>query len=539
MLGYLEAHGLLAPAQRQRAEAVASSTGQDADVVILELGLMRDDALADALASFTGHARLDAASAIALAPDASLPVDFMRENDMVALALDETRLTVASARPLNGELLRSLTYFTGLDVELHVATSAELKKLQALAVQIDAPLAEVADADDIERMRDAARDAPTIKLVTRLIADAVQQGASDIHIEPQNEQVRVRYRIDGALRTVENLPKHMQAGIVSRIKILARLNIAEQRLPQDGRMRVAVRGKDVDFRVSTAPVLNGESIALRILDRHEVMLDFASIGFAPGDVEQINALCAEPNGIVLVTGPTGSGKTTTLYAALSAINRPESKIFTVEDPVEYHLEGINQVQVKTQIGLDFAAVLRSVLRQDPDIVMVGEIRDGETAKIAIQAALTGHLVFSTLHTNSAAASVTRLLDMGVEDYLLASTLRGVVAQRLVRKLCPSCRKPEVMPAAITQRFQIAPNTPMHVAGGCAQCGGTGYRGRTLICEFLRVTPDVKALITRHASATEINDAGVAHSLLAHGIERVIAGETSLDEVMRVASEFNT
>jgi general secretion pathway protein E len=465
----------------------------------------------------------------------------MRVNDMVALALDESRLTVASAKPLHSELLRSLTYFTGLDVELHVATAAELKKLQALATQIDAPLAdaEIADADDIERMRDAARDAPTIKLVTRLIADAVQQGASDIHIEPQNEQVRVRYRIDGALRTVENLPKHMQAGIVSRIKILARLNIAEQRLPQDGRMRVAVRGKDVDFRVSTAPVLNGESIALRILDRHEVMLDFASIGFAADDIAQLSALCAEPNGIVLVTGPTGSGKTTTLYAALSAINRPESKIFTVEDPVEYHLEGINQIQVKTQIGLDFAAVLRSVLRQDPDIVMVGEIRDGETAKIAIQAALTGHLVFSTLHTNSAAASVTRLLDMGVEDYLLASTLRGVVAQRLVRKLCPSCRKPEVIPAVITQRFQLAANTPMHVATGCAQCGGTGYRGRTLICEFLRVTPDVKALITRHASATEINDAGVAHSLLAHGIERVIAGETSLDEVMRVASEFST
>ena len=242
----------------------------------------------------------------------------------------------------------------------------------------------------------------------------------------------------------------------------------------------------------------------------------------------------KPNGIVLVTGPTGSGKTTTLYAALSSINRPESKIFTVEDPIEYQLTGVNQVQVKAGIGLDFAAVLRSVLRQDPDVIMVGEIRDGETAKIAIQAALTGHLVFSTLHTNSAAESITRLLDMGVEDYLLASTLRGVVAQRLVRKLC-GCSKAEAVPFAVKKRFTLANNATMRVAQGCAQCGNTGYRGRTLICEFLQLTPDVKEMIANRASAKEINDVSVEFTLLSRGIERVVAGETSLDEVMRVAS----
>jgi general secretion pathway protein E len=543
-LAHLELSGRIDGVARSRASSVAQSSGQDIDLVLLELGLIRDGDLADASAQFLGLARMQADQVAEAEVDERFPIAFAQQHGLVLLQADEQEIWIATARPLKRDAIDSLAYYAGRRVIPLVATASEIQALQQRQRDLPdgAAFEASAEADDLERMRDAARDAPTIKLVNRLINGAVEQKASDIHIEPLADHVRVRYRIDGALRTVETLPKSVQAGFTSRVKILAKLNIAEQRLPQDGRMRVPVRGRDIDFRVSTTPVLYGESLALRILDREQVPLDFATLGFSHADIDALSALSASPNGIILVTGPTGSGKTTTLYAALQSLNRVEAKIFTVEDPVEYHLAGINQIQVKPQIGLDFAAILRSVLRQDPDIIMVGEIRDRETAGIAIQAALTGHLVFSTLHTNSAAASITRLIDMGVEDYLLVSSLRGIVAQRLVRKLCPHCRTPERIAPQVARRFALPDTAVVQIPQGCAQCGNTGYKGRIVLAEMLAMTEQVKSMVLQHASHSEIEAAAfgkTGQTLLRHGLKRVVAGETSLDEVMRVVSEADS
>ena len=332
----------------------------------------------------------------------------------------------------------------------------------------------------MRRLEDMASEAPVIRLVHDLITRAVEAQASDIHIEPREDSVRVRYRIDGVLTTVETLPLSLRAAVTSRVKIMAHLNIAERRLPQDGRVKATVRGRPIDFRVSTMPTMLGESVVMRILDRSSVPLDFAPLGFRGAVLDGFMRLLAQPNGIILVTGPTGSGKTTTLYTALHLLNKAESKLFTVEDPIEYQLAGINQIQVQPKIGLTFAHALRSILRQDPDIIMVGEIRDLETAQMAIQASLTGHLVLSTLHTNGAAASLTRLMDMGVDDYLLASTVTGILAQRLVRRLCTKCAAPETAPPPLIARRG---DTHQDLSGlrrkvGCQACRNTGYQGRT-------------------------------------------------------------
>jgi general secretion pathway protein E len=380
--------------------------------------------------------------------------------------------------------------------------------------------------------------------VNRLIGLAVERRASDIHVEPLEDQVRIRFRIDGALINAEVLPKDMQAGVISRIKVMARLNIAEQRLPQDGRIKIPVKGDEIDLRVSTVPTLYGESVVLRILNRENVALEFAALGFSAAAIQRLSHLIEQPNGILLVTGPTGSGKTTTLYAALRMLNRSEAKVFTVEDPIEYHLDGINQTHVRPQIGLDFANVLRSILRQDPDIIMVGEIRDGETASVAIQASLTGHLVLSTLHTNSAAASITRLLDMGVEDYLLASSMRAILAQRLVRKLCPSCKVPADAPTEIGHHLQTI-GSPVRLGrlfrpAGCASCGHTGFRGRTTIYELLEIAGPVREGIVKRVSDSELTELARRNgmvSLYECGMEKVAAGETSVDEVIKATSSL--
>ena len=352
---------------------------------------------------------------------------------------------LAVADPLDPFTQAAVAAATGRRVRLEVAVPIELEAAlnrlypegdRAIAgAESDAPL-----EDDAERLKDLASEAPVIRLVNLLITRAVETQASDIHIEPFEDRLRVRYRYDGVLHEAEAPPRHLAAAITSRIKIMARLDIAERRMPQDGRIKMAVRGQDVDFRVSTIPSLHGETVVLRILDRTAVVFDYARLGLSPAVIRKLGSALELPNGIVLVTGPTGSGKTTTLYTGLLALNAVTRKIVTVEDPIEYQLQGINQIQVRAQIGLTFASLLRSILRQDPDVIMVGEIRDGETAQIAVQAALTGHLVLSTLHTNSAAAAVTRLRDMGVEDYLLTAVLRGIMAQRLVRRLCPDCRR---------------------------------------------------------------------------------------------------
>jgi general secretion pathway protein E len=524
------------------------STGQPAELVLTELGLIAEAELIVALADFSGL-RLAAAEDFPTEPvsEDALSAEFLRGADLLPLFLDDDRIVLATPRLFIGDTAQAVAYFLDRSVELRLACRSDFEHAFRRLYASDrstndrsSVAGEAGDAaldEDIERLKDVAREAPIVRLVSRLVATGVERRASDVHIEPLEGELRVRYRIDGALVTAERLSKSLEAGVVSRAKILARMNIAERRLPQDGRIKMPVRGRDIDLRVSTAPTLHGESVVLRILDRQDVELAFAALGFSRDDAQALDHLIAHPNGVVLVTGPTGSGKTTTLYSALKRLNREDRKIFTVEDPVEYQLPGVSQVQVRPQIGLDFAAALRSILRQDPDIVMIGEMRDSETARIAIQAALTGHLVLSTLHTNSAIASITRLIDMGVEDFLLASTLRGIVAQRLVRRLCEECAAPSEPSTGFLSRFGGEKNLPGHRFRrpvGCDRCGGTGYRGRTTIYEIAPVTDELRQLIVDKRPEAEIETIARQRgmrSLFESGLAKAAVGETSLDEVL--------
>jgi general secretion pathway protein E len=394
--------------------------------------------------------------------------------------------------------------------------------------------------EDAERLKDLASEAPVIRLVHQLIARAVETHASDIHIEPFPDRLRVRYRYDGVLHEIESPPVRLQAAVISRVKIMARLDIAERRLPQDGRIRLTVRGHDVDFRVSTIPSFHGEIVVLRVLDRTAVDFDYDRLGFTPDISQSVERCLGLPNGMVLVTGPTGSGKTTTLYTGLLQLNTVARNIVTVEDPIEYQLAGINQIQVKPQIGLDFASLLRSILRQDPDVIMIGEIRDLETAQIAVQAALTGHLVLSTLHTNSAAATVTRLRDMGLEDYLLTATLKGVLAQRLVRRLCRACKEPMPAPDALVGRFGLdrladGREITLYRPVGCPKCRGTGHSGRRAIGEMLLPSRCIHRLIYERAGDMDIERAAIAEGmrpLFESGLLAVTEGDTTIEEVVR-------
>jgi general secretion pathway protein E len=396
---------------------------------------------------------------------------------------------------------------------------------------------------DVERLKDLASEAPVIRWVNRLVGLAVDRRASDIHVERFDSRVSVRLRIDGILEHIDPPPHQLFAAIVSRLKIMANLNIAERRLPQDGRFQISVRGKAIDLRVSTIPTIHGEGVVLRILDRDNVSFDFEELGIFGKTGQSLETILAMPNGMFLVTGPTGSGKTTSLYAALSRLMSPEKKICTVEDPVEYQFDGINQVQIKPAIGLSFSNVLRSFMRQDPDIILVGEIRDAETAKIAVHAALTGHLVLSTLHTNDAASGITRLLDMGIEDFLLSSTLSGIAGQRLVRRLCMACRaekpvQPEMVEQLGLTRFLPAERLKLYAANGCDQCGGTGYRGRMSLMEVLVVSESIRAMILKHAEARRIHRQAVTEGMrpmYEDGLRKALAGLTTLEEVLRVTT----
>jgi general secretion pathway protein E len=531
----------------ERARRVAVDSDQRLDAVLIQLGLVSERGLADAYASLlsvpvTSVERYPASEPVL--PD-RLSAAFLRHAHAVPLAADQETLVLAAADPLDPFTLAAVAMATGRQVKLEVAVPIELETAlnrlypeddqNASDVPGDAPLEE-----DAERLKDLASEAPVIRLVNLLITRAVETQASDIHIEPFEDRLRVRYRYDGVLHEAEAPPRHLAAAITSRIKIMARLDIAERRMPQDGRIKMAVRGQDVDFRVSTIPSLHGETVVLRILDRSAVAFDYARLGLSPAVIRKLGVALELPNGIVLVTGPTGSGKTTTLYTGLLALNAVTRKIVTVEDPIEYQLQGINQIQVRSQIGLTFANLLRSILRQDPDVIMVGEIRDGETAQIAVQAALTGHLVLSTLHTNSAAAAVTRLRDMGVEDYLLTAVLRGIMAQRLVRRLCPECRRAAPADPALVARFGLERRTKdrpimLSHAVGCAACRQTGYRGRAAIAEFLELGPEIERLIFARADHSAIEREAIAtgmEPMFDAGLAAALAGETTIEEVTR-------
>jgi len=552
----LLARNLIDATALERARRVAAETGTRLDQVMTQLGLISERALAEALAAMLGAPLVAAADY----PDVPLLADrlrakFLRRARALPVAADAGGVTLALADPFDAFTVSAVATLVGRPVRIGVAVPIELEAaLNRLYADADKPAeagGEVeagsdaeADAADTERLKDLASEAPVIRLVNQLIARAVETRASDIHIEPFEDRLRVRTRHDGLLHEVEAPPPGLQAAVVSRIKIMARLDIAERRLPQDGRIKLVVRGHEIDFRVSTIPALHGESVVLRVLDRTAVEFDFGKLGLAEDVRDDLLGTLDAPNGIVLVTGPTGSGKTTTLYTALLHLNAITRKVITVEDPVEYQLAGINQVQVKPQIGLNFAALLRAILRHDPDVIMIGEIRDLETAEIAVQASLTGHLVLSTLHTNSAAATVTRLRDMGLEDYLLAATVNGILAQRLVRRLCAACRRPvEAAPEVVARFGPAAESLPrpirIYEPVGCTACKNTGFAGRVAIAEFLRMDEPIRRLVLQRADQAAIHRAASAAGMRAlydSGVREVLAGVTTLPEVLRSIRE---
>ncbi len=532
----------LAPAETlARAALVQAETGEPLDTVLTRLGLVSEQALAKAIAEAAGLRIATAADfpAEPLAADRLSP-RFLRDIRALPLRETEVAVEVAFVDPLRAFDRHAIAFALDRPVVPLVARSGDMEAAldRLYPAIIAAGEAGEADEGDVERLKDLSSDAPVVRAVNALIGRAAEAHASDIHIEPTEDALKIRLRIDGALREEDPLPPHLKAAFVSRIKVMAGLNIAERRLPQDGRLRLAVRGHDIDLRVATAPTIHGESVVLRILDRSNLALDFESLGFEGDSLARYLRVLRQPHGIVLVTGPTGSGKTTTLYASLAVMNTADRKILTIEDPIEYRLAGINQTQVSPTIGLTFATALRSFLRQDPDVMMVGEVRDLETAQVSIQAALTGHTILSTLHTNSAAAAVTRLLDMGVEPFLITSTLNAVLAQRLVRRLCAQCR----------ERFEPAPETlealGVEPAGfdhlwrpvGCGACGGSGYRGRIAVLELLVMDAEIERLVLARGEARDIQAAAGMRTMLEDGLVKARAGLTTLDEVLRVTRE---
>ena len=482
-------------------------------------------------------------------------VQFMRECKFVPIGADGGELTIAMVDPLDRSTLDAIRLYTRYDrVTVVLAPESEIldlierfygnqaSSLGRIVEGIDTDVEGLEDSDDVEHLKDLASEAPVIRLVNLILSRAVESRASDIHIEPFERELKVRYRIDGVLYDVESPPKRLKAATISRIKIMSKLNIAERRIPQDGRIKMRVLGKDVDLRVSTLPTMYGESVVMRILDKSNTQIyDLEKLGFARDTYEAFQKLILRPHGIILVTGPTGSGKTTTLYGALSKINLPDKKIITIEDPVEYQINGINQIHVNPQIGLTFAAGLRSIVRQDPDVIMVGEIRDLETAEIAIRAALTGHLVFSTLHTNDAPSAIARLVDMGAQDYLLASSVLGVLAQRLVRVVCRHCRQEQFLEPGFLREigFPLQSGVAAFQGMGCKECDHTGYQGRIGIFELMRMREPIRRLTITNADSTRFRKAALEGGMVAlrhDGFDKVKSGLTSIAEVLRVTQD---
>ncbi len=545
-LGKLDDGGL------QRALRARAASEERLHLLLPKLGIVSENDVAAALAAIL-DLELVAPNDYPDEPvhDRRLSVNFLKSSRIIPLGDTDEALTVAMADPRDDYAISALRLHAQKPVAIKVGVPADIET--ALERLFDQEMA-VSDhdlapdngsgpgpLDDVERLRDLASEAPVVKIVNRLIATAVDRRASDIHIEPFEQSLRVRYRIDGMLEDGESVPQALHAAMISRLKIMAGLNIAERRLPQDGRIRLTVRGRDIDLRIATMPIMHGEAVVLRVLDRGSVQLDFDALGFSSHALDAYRKALQQPDGIVLVTGPTGSGKTTTLYTSLLELNTIEHKILTVEDPIEYQLAGINQVQIKPQIDLTFAHVLRAMLRHDPDVIMVGEIRDLETAEIAIQAALTGHLVLSTLHTNNAAATLMRLIDMGVESFLIASTLNAVVAQRLVRRLCEACREAYTPLSDMLRQLGLddSDQPTFWRAKGCEACGGTGYRGRVCMSEVLVMSDAIGEAVLRradvHALQNAARDAGMK-PMIRDGIDKARDGITTVEEVLRVTRE---
>jgi general secretion pathway protein E len=553
--------GLTEAALEEGLRAQADEGGRLGEVLIARKAVSADD-VAKALAlqlDLPYHAQisLDAVDAELVR---QVPINFAKQALILPLGLEGESVALLVGDPLDTTVLDHARMLLQRNVSPHVATPAvivdaingvydravneaeqlvgemEAQDLQSLAHELEEPQ-DLLDTDD---------EAPIIRLVNSLLFRAAKERASDIHIEPMERELLVRFRIDGVLQEIIKPPKRYQNSIVSRVKVMGQLNIAEKRLPQDGRIRIKLAGRDIDIRLSTIPCTFGERIVMRLLDKNTTLLDLTDIGMGRDTMNGMDQVIRRSHGIILVTGPTGSGKTTTLYAALSRINTPDLNILTVEDPVEYQLRGISQMAINPKIGLSFAAGLRSFLRQDPDVIMVGEIRDRETAEIAIQASLTGHLVFSTVHTNDAASAITRLVDMGVEPFLVASSLMAVMAQRLVRRVCPHCREAYQPTAEELKEVALTPdavaragNPSIYRAKGCDACGGTGFRGRTGIYELLLVDDDIRQLTLKNVDSTSIKRSGVAKgmlTLLDDGARKVLAGETTLAEVLSVTQE---
>ena len=516
--------------------------------VLVQLGVVSELDISQALSTQLNVPFVTAEEFPTLMPEVEgLMPDFLVSHNVYPLRVEDGRMDVAMAVPQDEFVLKALHMVSGLEIRPFIANVSDIERALAQPAQdVDGESLESLDGDVgdfVEHLKDLASEAPVIRLVNAIVGRVIDMRASDIHLEPFDDGMHVRYRVDGVIHSSEIVPPKHSAAVGSRVKLLAHLDIAERRLPQDGRIKTRVKGRELDLRVSTVPTVHGESIVMRVLDRASVRFSLADMGFAKDTLDKFNGLLARPHGILLVTGPTGSGKTTTLYAALAKLDSDTQKIITVEDPVEYQLEGINQIQVHSQINLTFANALRSILRQDPDIIMIGEMRDGETAQIAVQSALTGHLVLSTLHTNTASGAIIRLKDMGVEGYLITSSVNGILAQRLVRTLCKECKAPYVptetewKTSGLSRFCELG--TPVYKPVGCSQCRQTGFRGRTGIHELLVLDEKIRSAILQGKDAVEINTIAARDGMLSlheDGLRKVLAGATSLDELARVTQD---
>ena len=535
--------GLITSEELEQALELQKERGDKIGKILVDLGFV---ALREVLAALSEQLEIRLVAIEgppAVSPETEkLSARFLRQFRCLPAGFDGSTLVLAMADPLDFETIASVRNVTGLRVEPVLAPESDIveavDRYYGESNKTGTALAEENPEvnEDLEHLRDMASEAPVIRLVNAMIGTAVEKRASDIHIEPFEKEFRVRYRIDGILQPQDGPPRDLKAAIISRVKLMAKLNIAERRLPQDGRIKIRTLGSEVDLRVSTLPTLYGESVVMRLLDRSQGdFYDLRKLGFTDQMLALMEHFTQLPHGIFLVTGPTGSGKSTTLYSALKRINLTDRKIITIEDPVEYQMDGINQIHVNPQIGLTFASGLRHIVRQDPDVIMVGEIRDRETADIAIRAALTGHLVFSTLHTNDAPSAITRLTDMGVENYLITSSLVAVLAQRLVRLICPQCRRQDA-----DRLSPAGDRVPTWRGAGCDHCFGAGYRGRVGIFEMMPMNDDLRQLIIRNADASILTECARRQGMTAlreDGWKKIASGVTTVDEVMRVTQEF--